>query len=86
MWKYSMCLLFHAVICPTPQVCTSRVLGAAATTRWVFVTRKPYLAYHVTGISEDKIFLHQKRLMAYMKALQKLEQMHVTYMGWKYVY
>ena len=27
-----------------------------------------------------------KRLMAYMKALQKLEQMHVTYMGWKYVY
>ena len=52
MWKYSMCLLFscpkdnnkyqqsffYAVIYPTPQVCT--------------VTRKPYLAYHVTGISQ----------------------------------
>lgn len=40
MWKYSMCLLFHAVICPTPQVCTSRVLGAAATNEMGFRNTK----------------------------------------------
>ena len=61
-------------------------MGSVAIFCAYFVTRKPYLAYHVIGISEDKIFLHQKRLMAYMKALQKLEQMHDPYMGWKYVY
>ena len=37
---------------PTPQVCTDRVLGAAATNEMGFITRKPYLAYHVTGISQ----------------------------------
>lgn len=40
MWKYSMCLLFHAVIYPTPQVCTSRVLGTAATNEMGFRNTK----------------------------------------------
>jgi len=54
IWKYSMCLLFscpkdnnkyqrslfHTVINPTPQVCTSRVLGAAATNEMGFRNTK----------------------------------------------
>ena len=54
MWKYSTCLLFscpkdnnkyqrslfHAVIYPTPQVCTDRVLGAAATNEMGFRNTK----------------------------------------------
>lgn len=54
MWKYSMCLLFscpkdnnkyqrsffHAVIYPTPQVCTGRVLVAAATNEMGFRNTK----------------------------------------------
>ena len=54
MWKYSTCLLFscpkdnnkyqrsffHAVIYPTPQVCTGRVLGATATNEMGFRNTK----------------------------------------------
>ena len=40
MWKYFMCLFFHAVIYLTPQVCTSRVLGAAATNEMGFCNTK----------------------------------------------
>ena len=54
MWKYSMCLLFscpkdnnkyqrslfHTVIYPTPQVCTSRVLGEATINEMVFRNTK----------------------------------------------
>ena len=66
MWKYSTCLLFscpkdnnkyqrslfHTVIYPTPQVYRQGIRGQPPLTRWVFVTRKTYLAYHVTGISQ----------------------------------
>ena len=62
MWKYSTCLLFschkdnnkyqrslfHTVIYPTPQVYRQGIRGQPPLTRWVFVTRKTYLAYYVT--------------------------------------
>lgn len=60
MWKYFMCLFFHAVIYLTPQVCTSRVLGAAATNEMGFrnmktVSRLPcYRNFQSRGIRYHK--------------------------------
>ena len=62
---------FHAIIYPTSQVCTSKVLGEATINEMVFRNTKPYLTYHVTGISQaaevdlqktDRVIITAKQL------------------------
>lgn len=55
--------LFHTVIYPTPQVCTGRVLGAAATNEMVFCNTKTVsrlLCYRNFQSSENRFTKDRK--------------------------
>ncbi|RHP24865.1 plasmid mobilization relaxosome protein MobC [Clostridium sp. AF34-13] len=87
MWKYFMCLpfscpkdnnkyqrsLFHTVIYPTPQVCTGRVLGAAATNEMGFRNTKTVfhlLCYRNFQSSENR-FTKDRKSSYYSKTNKK---------------
>lgn len=51
MWKFYVSAFFMQLYIPHRRCVPAGYSGEPRLTRWFFVTRKPYLAYHLTGIS-----------------------------------